>query len=96
MLPWEWSRLTDYQIAELYFRPAAERSERMKREMPSHHAGTAVYEPAADESPAPEPGTPAFKAWCIAKFTNFGLSHAEAVAMYEEQNAQWLAQQGKG
>jgi hypothetical protein len=94
----EIAALTDWQVAELYFRPAAERSEQMKRDTPAlnaPHAGQSVYAPPAGEPP-PEPGTPAFKLWCINKFVSFGLSHAEAVAQYEAQNAQWLREQGKG
>jgi hypothetical protein len=99
MTPPEFAALTDWQIAELYFRPAAERSEQMKRDTPAlnaPHAGQSVYAPPPGEVPPPEPGTPAFKLWCINKFVSFGLSHAEAVAQYEAQNAQWLREQGKG
>lgn len=81
--PEQIATLTDWQIEHLYARPAVERAKAS--------AAKQKGEPVDDskESDAqPEPGTPQFRPWVINQFLKMGISHAEAVRMFEEQAKQ--------
>jgi hypothetical protein len=102
--PEQIGKLTDWQIENLYAKPAMKRAEEMRKEMPD---GGAPSGPSpAPVSPTPrrvlqrgpdfEPGTDGHRRQCIAAFMQVqGLNKERAVAQYERQLAQWHAEQGK-
>lgn len=94
MTPSEIDELTDWQIENLYAKPAAERAEEIRKDMPERSS-----EPsrpgAKSEQPMPEPGTPAHRFLMMSAFLNgpFPMSPEKAEREYERQMAQWRASQ---
>jgi hypothetical protein len=75
--------LTDWQIENLYARPAAGRIRRL--EAPPAETQPTPGPPATD---LPSPGAPEFREWVISQFVLMGMTRADAVAQYEDQARQ--------
>lgn len=102
MTPEQFGKLTDWQIEYLYARPAVERAEEMRRDMPTKPGAPAPagspLPPRRPTNSAPdfEPGTEGHRRQCVAAFMQIqGLSKARAEAQYDRQLKQWQAEQGK-
>ncbi len=86
--PWEMERLTDWQIEYLYAKPAALRSEEMRKE------GSTTARPApANREPMPEPGTDAHRALIVTGMMAgpFAYSREKAESAYDKQLAAYRA-----
>ncbi len=95
--PWEIGRLTDWQIVNLYAKPAAERSEAMRKDMPGG-GGSSSPSPRPSRNEIPhEPGTEAHRNMIVAGMMAgpFAYSRAKAEAAYDKQLADYKASQGK-
>lgn len=90
-LPEQIARLTDWQIENLYAKPAIERAKHMPQapgQLPprTHAEGTST-------GPPGEPGSPEHRSACIGAYMGIqGLGRERAVAQYEKQLAQWKAE----
>lgn len=80
------AKLTDYQIDELYLRPAVKRAEAMERERKG-------LPPAADPKPLAEP--PPREAMIRFAASMFGKTRQQAEAEYDAQLAEWQKQRGE-
>lgn len=92
------ARLTDWQIVELYLKPANERSERMRADMPAT-PGKTVNAVGSRREPSPdsEPGTEAHRRQIVAGMMGtMGMPRQRAEAEYDRQLAEWQATQTKG
>jgi hypothetical protein len=95
-------RLTDWQILNLYAKPAIERSKQYST-TPSPGAAAPAGrtrphgEGAPSSGPPGEPGSPQHRSACIGAYMDVqGLSRERAVAQYEKQLDQWREMQKKG
>ncbi len=92
--------LTDWQILNLYAKPAAERAAEFDQSLPARGGSVPAGEPIGkrrtfENKPDFEPGTDGHRRQCIAAFMQVqGLSLDRAKAQYERQLAQWRAEQG--
>lgn len=89
--PGQIANLTDWQIEHLYAKPAAERSEELRKSTPATGGKSAPV----SESDIGEPGSPSHRNWVISAFVNgpMKMSPEAARAKYEAQMAQWKAEQ---
>lgn len=99
-LPEKIGRLTDWQILELYAKPAAKRAEELKRDMELSQHGSRLDSVAPEQNGSLdelEPGSTGHRAWIISEFVNgpFKMSHEKAIQEYEKQLAAWKASEGK-
>jgi len=97
--PAEIGRLTDWQIENLYVRPAAKRAEEFRRDLPTSQGlrpprSTSGKVEVADLG---DPGSPAHRNWHLQAYVNgpLRIPPDKAVALYEKQLAQWRREQGK-
>lgn len=79
------AEMTDWQIEYLYARPAAERAEKLRREV----KGEGATPPSSPNSIPHEPGSKDHKAVVVSAMMNgpLGMSRAKAEAAYEAQLA---------
>jgi hypothetical protein len=86
--PEQIGRLTDWQILELYAKPASERAERMSSPTGPKPLGTR-------REPDAEPGTPEHRAQVVGGMVRtMGWKPERAAAEYDRQLALWKAQKG--
>ena len=96
-------RLTDWQIENLYAKPAQKRAEEFAKSLPKDAGGGGQSSPAAparhsesvEESDLGEPGSKSHRNWHLSAYMNgpLGISPKQAVAMYERQLNTWRASQ---
>jgi hypothetical protein len=84
--PAEVAPLTDYQIDEVYLKPAVKRAEAMERERKG-------LPPAAEPKPLAEP--PPREAMIRFAMSALGKTRAQAEADYDAQLAEWGKQKGE-
>lgn len=110
--PAEIARLTDWQILELYLKPASERArefeEKMRRDHPNlgdrppPTAGPTPTPPSGggrrgDNGPPGEPGSEEHRSACVnASVAVMGMPRAAAEAMYERQLAEFKLGRARG
>lgn len=83
-------RLTDWQIMELYGKPAAKRAERLGAPTAPKALGGR-----RENAPDAEPGTPEHRAQIVAGMVQaMGWKPERAAAEYDRQLALWKAQKG--
>lgn len=89
--PEEIGKLTDWQIEHLYAKPAARRAEELRKEVPDSPGSRPPKAGAPDPG---EPGSPGHRHWHLSAFMNgpMAMSPEKAKAAYEQQLAQWRAQ----
>lgn len=90
------ARLTDWQIENLYYKPALEREKEFKKNSPQvgERASPTSHAPQVDDEPPkqmahPKIGTPAFRYWYIAKMGPYVGGPKAAAALFDEQMKQY-------
>ncbi len=97
-LPEQIGRLTDLQIVKLYIEPAVERAKELRKDSPATPSGQPVGsrpDREASTGPTGEPGSKEHRAQVVQAFMDvMGMNKERANAKYDQQLAQWYAQQG--
>ena len=97
--PEQIGKLTDWQIENLYAKPAAERAEEMQRDMPTNPQSAPVPKSALRENDLDKypPGSKEHRHAVISAFVNgpFAMSYEKAVKFYEHQLSQFKARGGQ-
>lgn len=85
MMPRDFAELTDFQIIEVYYKPAVERAKQFRQGQPQNAESEPAFGPMPKEDmPHPEIDSPLFKDWFV-RTTASMWGMERALAEYEMQ-----------